>query len=470
MLGALVSILLLSSLVIAYIATRECPVPAVRPLDVDSGLPFPAFGQASTVFSLTAWFGAYFAIFLVLGVPAIAGIGVGTVIALFFVRHWVKISRASSFENFVSFLLLGQDNSHVTWLSVIISIMWIGFAASEIIILKEVVQAILYLRSDQALLISIGSSIIAYFYLLIGGYAALYRTDVIQFIFVFLMTVILSGIVLLKLSSISEINVLLPRIGYWNFPVVWKFGSESIYIYHFFIGAIMGLAFMLSSPDTWKRVFIVTQNSRKSSYDFLIFVIVGMLPFIMLIPFIISLPNIHDGPIHVKDILSMFPVNNMFRAVLILGLISCFLSSFDSALLAAVHIMLLETRRMYRGTNEVTTYYILMGSALLFILIAVSCFISFVNNPYMLANFLLGVFALVAGLLAGAAGKFEQLPRKFLISTLGMVLIIWTAYFLQSMSEQSSPTTYQVNTIPFGVTLACVTAIVSRILLRFRRH
>src|SRR3954469_15018638 len=60
--------------------------------------PLPEVGQASTVFSLTALFGAYFGIYIFLGLPALAGVACGTVLGLFVIRNWIQKHHFESFE------------------------------------------------------------------------------------------------------------------------------------------------------------------------------------------------------------------------------------------------------------------------------------------------------------------------------------------------------------------------------------
>ena len=106
--GLVVAVLLISSLLLVHLSLRARPMPKERPLDVDEGLPLPELCQSSTVFSLTALFGAYFGIALALGLPALIGLAFGTVLGLFLIQYWIDKKQPERFETFL-FSSLGAE-------------------------------------------------------------------------------------------------------------------------------------------------------------------------------------------------------------------------------------------------------------------------------------------------------------------------------------------------------------------------
>src|SRR5882672_3279419 len=106
--GLVIGVMLIASLLLVHFQMRAQPMPKRRPLNIDTGLPLPEAGQASTVFSLTALFGAYFGIYLVLGLPALAGLAFGTALGLVLTRYWIIKQRAPTFEVFLLRVLRGN--------------------------------------------------------------------------------------------------------------------------------------------------------------------------------------------------------------------------------------------------------------------------------------------------------------------------------------------------------------------------
>lgn len=456
MAGLVIAAALIAALLLVHFSLRSRPMPTARPLDVEAGLPLPEAGQASTVFSLTALFGAYFGIYLLLGLPALAGLGVGTVAGLWFIRSWIAHSAARSFEQFVLKLLSG-DRQNATALTLAIVGTQCGFATSEVLILREIVDVAFGVRPDQATLLVVGLVIVSYFYVLFGGYMAVFRTDVLQFSLVAAMGVIafvLSPVVVTSLDA----QRLLPRPGYWNLPGLPRGGL--LYIYQFIIASIMGFGFLVASPDAWKRVFLVSHRGSRRRSRFVLFVLIGAAPFVLLLPMAMATNPIPDGPINVASMWAgVLRSNGMFVASS-LGLIASFLSSFNGAFLLSVHLGLLNRRRGTRGSSEMARFHWLMTATLLTVVFSFYALRSF-DNPFLLANLLLGPYAIVAGVITGVRNGSESLPAGALPWILVGSGVAWFIYFVAQVGFPPAPTTYQVNSVPPGVLLFGIVAATS---------
>jgi hypothetical protein len=429
---------------------------AKTPLNVDEGLPLPEAGQASTVFSLTALFGAYFGIYLVLGIPALAGLAGGTVFGLFLIRSWVLHHGSHTFEDFLLSVLNG-DGGNAGVFALTIAAVQCAYATSELLILREIARVSLGIRSDNATLLAIAVGIVGYFYVLFGGYMAVFRTDVLQFLLVGAMAVAFSGHSLTG-GVAGWTNGLWPRPGYWELPIVGSAAGAWKYLYHFAIGLVMGLGFLAAAPDAWKRVFIVTTFRRRTLFRFLTFIGIGLIPFLVLLPLAVTTPPIPNGPVNAGQLFSGLLTNNVLFTAAALGLIASFLSSFDSAVLASVHIGLMLRRKQRRVEIEVPRFHWLMATVMLVIFFLFSGLVSFAN-PYFLANVLLGPFAILAGVQAGTRAMPARLPENSLLWVIVVALVSWFIYFLSIVGLPKTPTTYEVNTVPGGVLIFLIVTI-----------
>ncbi|HYM75659.1 MAG TPA: hypothetical protein VE377_06740 [Candidatus Dormibacteraeota bacterium] len=459
--GLLVAFLLIASLILVQLSRRSQPLSAARPLDVDSGLPLPEIGQASTVFSLTALFGAYFGVYLVLGLPALCGLGVGTVIGLLMVRGWIRKQGSTTFEEFLVNMLRGDDTNASAFAFTVSGVQF-AYAASELLILHEVCRVCLGIRSDQATLVTICVAIVGYFYVLFGGYLAVYRTDIIQFVFVAAMAISFANQAAHQ-SVVDWSRVLAPRHGYWEPP----FGATGVgYLrltYQFLVAVVMGAGFIASAPDAWKRAFVVARYRKKSLSRFVLFVAVGIFPFLVLIPFAMTTPVLPDGIVNLRQMFAGLLVNSAVFIAASTGLIASFLSAFDSAVLAGVHVSVIQRRLEKTVAIEVPRFYWRMVTALLTAFLVFQVF-TLLGNPYLLANLLLGPVAIIAGVQAGSAAQPAHLRPKSLIWVISLALLAWFLYFISAVNRPTVPTTYQINTIPFGALLCLIVALIAYLL------
>jgi len=458
MAGILVAALLVSSLLLVHFSMRSRPLDAKRPLDEDHGLPWPEAGQASTVFSLTALFGAYFGITLILGLPALLGLAFGTVSGLILTARLIKKRNQDSFEEFLQSVLKARGDNAIVF-GVLLAGMQCCFAASELLILREMARAGLGLRGEDATLLAMALGAIGYFYVLFGGYKAVFRTDVLQFSMIALMGAVLLSLEFHNATRGSLVPPLWPRSGYWELPALAATGPL-LYVFQFGVASVMGLGFLVASPDTWKRVFLVVKMRRQGP-RFPMFVVVGTAPFLLLIPLAALTPAIADGPTDSGALFAGLISSDMLFVAAALGLVASFLSSFNSALLASVHVGLLLRRTASGVREEMSRFHWLMASALVsigFVFLALSSN----GNPYLLANALLGAYSVVAGVQVGTGWKISRLREGHLIWLAVPSLLAWFVYLTSLGGLTDAPNTYQLNTVPVAALLSLVLAATCR--------
>jgi hypothetical protein len=459
--GLLVAGLLIIALLLVQLGGQAQPLSPHRPLDVDQNLPLPEVGQASTVFSLTALFGAYFGIYLFLGLPALAGVASGTVAALFLIRHWIRKQQVSSFEEFLTNIFAGRRNGHA--FALIVGTAQCAYAASELLILRQISILALGMRAEHATVTAVATGIIGYFYVLFGGYMAVYRTDIMQFGLVALMSLICAAFFISSGIPGIQPPPLWPRPGYWTITGVIASDSWIRLAYHFVVGAAMGLGLLAAAPDAWKRVFVITTLRRPTVGRFAIFVMVGAAPFLALLPMGFVMPYIPDGAMSTRQIFAGFPSNNLLFVTLSLGLIASFLSAHNSAILAAVHVGLIFRRSQHRVRAELPRFHWLMACALVVQFFLFSALLQF-DNPYLLGNLLLGPFAIVAAIQIGTDARPNRLPPDTVIWVTAIGFAVWIAYFAATIGIPLSPTTYEANTVPGGVLISLVILCLCRVL------
>jgi hypothetical protein len=455
--GLAVAVLLISSLLLAHFSIRAQPMRRSKPLDVDSGLPLPEVSQASTVFSLTALFGAYFGIFVVLGLPALGGVACGTVLSLFTIRYWIRSLNPRSFEEFL-LRVFNSGNRNGVVLAVLLSLIQCSFAASELLILREISRVLLGLQPHQATLVAVAIGLIGYFYVLVGGYVAVFRTDILQFVFVAAMALAFSAYAITT-GDAGSLEKLWPRVGYWEFPISTFDIPLITYPYQFLIGLVMGFAFLAAAPDTWKRVFIVTKLRSDTLPRFGLFIGVGLLPFIMLAPVVFSMPPIPDGILDTSRIYLTVPVDRSLFVIASLGLTCTFLSAFNSAVIISAHVGLILGRMQKRARIESDRYNWLLVSVLLTSFFIFQAFLS-LGNPYLLGNLLLGPYTLAAGIQVGSWARPHRLPEGSVLWIAIAAMSCWAVYVGYAIKTPRVATTYQFNTVPVGVSIFPVVFII----------
>ena len=273
----------------------------------------------------------------------------------------------------------------------------IGLATSELLILNDIAMSGFGLNLQYSTIFVISLALIAYIYCLVGGYLAVFRTDIVQFIFIIIMGATISIIVLFsnnyKVRAV-ELFGLMPNL--WIDP----FGGPafvSIPI-NLIISFLMGYGFIVASPDSWKRVFVITKYGRRKSL--LPLFVAGMLPFALILPIaFLIIPSqadrVHPLKVLIETSTNMHPI---IMLIVTIGIVSCFLSSFDSALITAVHARSIYATDQQNNVDTLSGYYLTTG--IIFLIINIM-FISFKNisatNPYFVAVMLMAIYAVVSG-------------------------------------------------------------------------
>ncbi len=453
--GFILTIFLIATLLVARCwPSRTEKLRSKSPLDVDDGIPFPEAGQASSVFSLTALFGPYLVMALLLGIASLLGLAVGSVVGLIFVYKTIKNSKTTSFEDFLSRRLEAATSSG-RFILILVSITHLGFALSELLILKYISMVWLHMTPDSASFFAVSMSLIAYLYCLDGGYLAVYRTDVLQFVFVGIFCLIIC------FFSISSNETKLENLNlFGRHPTLWLLDDAPFYathLFNFIISAIMGLSFILATPDTWKRIYITTNRPKHNSIVGL--VLAGNLPFLLILPLTLFGKNIADKDfLQFKFLFAQIDAQSaIVRMFVLLGFVASFLSSFDSSLMNSAHTLSLArifSRKGVMTRSGLQDYQRNMGA--IFLLLNV-CFIAYpalgISNPYLFANVLLGNFAIIAGMLTASNFFALKIPLTDLITVVFFGISLWVVYIVSQPGILQAPSRIQIQTIPWGVFL-----------------
>src|ERR1035437_8710369 len=187
MIAYAVAVYFIVVLLIVFFGSKTRPLAPTAPLD-DDAVPFPAAGQASSIFSLTALFGAYTGIFLLVGLDAVIGLAAGSTAALLLIRRAGE-KQACSYE---TFLAAREGSSPETKaLGSFLVIMQLGFAVSELLLLRLALQSTFSLTPAQTAVAAPLLAFIGYSDCLLGGYSAIFRTDILQLGMIVLMCIVL---------------------------------------------------------------------------------------------------------------------------------------------------------------------------------------------------------------------------------------------------------------------------------------
>lgn len=435
----------IGTLLFVHYSTRAAPLPATHPLDVDE-VPFPVAGQASTVFSLTALFGAYYGMLIVLGFWALAGLVVGTIIGLIGIRQASLNTTAQRYEAFL-FERLVRFSDTLPIIAPFATIQLL-FAVSELLVLRRVLAASFGIVPFHATLIATFVAIVGYTYSVTGGYNAIFRTDITQLIFVLIMCGVLlaqfvSGSTSLDLAAVKQ-RLLGIHPGHWYATTPQT--SWRQHVFDFVVAVPMGMTFLLTSPDTWKRVFIVSRRHR--TWRAVAYLVgAGALPFLLILPLAFVARPIGSGPIDPLFILQDIGRSRVVMTFTLLGMLSSFLSAFNSAFISAVHLPLLQARRWKPIDLEIHRFRYLAGGVFVVIMLIFAGGIG-LRNPYGLGNFLLGLYAVAGALVLGLQGGARVARMKWIMLAWALGLAWWVIFLVPYADMWMTPSTREANTIP----------------------
>ena len=453
----LTGLFLIATLLFVHLSTKAQPMQRARPLDVDE-VPFPAAGQASTVFSLTALFGAYYGIFLVLGVYAVIGLSIGSVLALIAIRRSVLDADEKRYEQYL-FNRLTRLRDFLPFLAPLAATQLL-FGVSELLILRRMLSVGFGVAESHATLMAICIAAIGYLYCLIGGYSAVFRTDIVQLVFILVMCTALlvhfvaSGGQIDPAAAAVRLHGVHP--GHWY--------AEAIpiptlqHLFDFLVGLPMGMTFLLASPDTWKRVFIVTKRDPRPR-SLVMLIAAGAFPFALITPMVLLAKPLAPGSINPMFILEAIAANDALMGAILLGLISSFLSAFNSAFISSLHLAVLQARKARKRKNELVVVRFLAGG----LFVALSLFFLFLfpmPNPYALGNVLLGPYAVVGATVLALRGGNRVVNPRFLVGVWAITMTAWATYLIVNVGTWAIASTHEANTIPPGIALFVLTLVV----------
>ncbi|HUP62424.1 MAG TPA: hypothetical protein VNA69_18610 [Thermoanaerobaculia bacterium] len=421
-------------------------------------MPFPAAGQASTVFSLTALFGAYYGIFLVLGVYAVIGLSIGSVLALIAIRRSVLHAAEERYEHYL-FNRLNRLPDFLPFLAPLAATQLL-FGVSELLVLRRMLAAGFGVAEIHATLMAICIAAIGYLYCLIGGYNAVFRTDIVQLVFILVMC---TALLVHFIASGGQIDPTAAAVrlhgvhpGHWYADVIRIPVLQ--HLFDFLVGLPMGMTFLLASPDTWKRVFIVTKRDRRPR-SLIVLIAAGAFPFVLITPMVLLAKPLSPGTINPMFILEAIAANDALMGAILLGLISSFLSAFNSAFISSLHLAVLQVRKAKKRKNELAVVRFLAGG--LFVALALFFLFLFpMSNPYALGNVLLGPYAVAGATVLALRGGNRVVRPLFLFGLWTVTMTTWAVYLIVRVNDWGIASTHEANTIPPGIALFVVTLVV----------
>ena len=138
---------------------------------------------------------------------------------------------------------------------------------------------------------------IGYTYCLLGGYNAVFRTDIVQLVMIVVMCFVLIAQLMARGTDVTAPAVLARfrgiHPGFWFADALP--GRATSHAVDFAIGFPMGLMFLLASPDTWKRVFIVSKRDPHVRSLIALFA-AGAFPFILIAPLVVTAQQLSPAP------------------------------------------------------------------------------------------------------------------------------------------------------------------------------
>ena len=141
--------------------------------------------------------------------------------------------------------------------SVLIVIAWVGIIAGQIIAAGKIISII---GIEHKNVWMIGFAAVFIIYTLVGGQRANLRTDLLQFVIIFLGLLAAIAVVLPKLDGLRGMKARLPA-DYFNFPLSKDFGVYQLFSWLLLIGMTY-----IVGPDMYTRLFSAkNENAARNS-------------------------------------------------------------------------------------------------------------------------------------------------------------------------------------------------------------
>ena len=457
------------------------------PLD-DDDLPWAAVGYGSAAVSLNCLFGAYAAALLLVGLACFAGVVAGVVAALFTI-NWrlAQVSPRTGFQTLLREMRFSDSLlvDHLLWLLLVFC--QLGLALSELILLTHMLATGLQLPRHQAIVGALAVACVGYYYCLFGGYRAVFRTDLLQFILILLMG-----------ASMLFVAIRLGIADGFDMSALRDLGRHSFLVDHpllrtcleWVAGLALGSMPVLAAPDAWKRVLIVrrrasgtTANGSQAPPEMISarlrawiksllanapikLTLAASLPLLLIAPLLLiiaSAGKARDWTFPLETIFALSP--DKLDPLIALGMVAAFLSTFDGALISAVHLLLLQ--RAFKSPlidQELHRFRVLLGLAFSVVILLLVPLFSNLPNPYALGACLVSPFGLAAGILLGS-GFGRRVLRGKAVAYFGTIsLAAWT-FFCVSLASDPGASENPYRTAPL-VIIGCLVFLLSGSLSR----
>jgi Na+/proline symporter len=480
--GVMVFIFLVVLLLISISPIKEWQLSEENPLDEDR-LRWSEAGYGSASVSLNCLFGAAPAVLLLIGYTCFAGIVLGVVGALLIIQTWISPYDRPGFQFLLFNLKLFQSPPLNLAFSLLLVFCQAGLALAEMVLLHHVFSVGLGFSDAHATVATLAAACVAYYYCLFGGYQALFRADLVQYVFIIAMGLVM--IVLLWRNNHSLGNIL---AAMWAAPnptrILMPRHPHLRSLFELLGGFAFGTMPVLAAPDAWKRVLIVSRRKpetvhRRKKARLLggpIAMSLRSAPLRLLaaaaVPLALILPVLMSFRDRGLKVQFSFPIRELFALAppigvgfILLGMLAAFMSTFDGALISATHILIGLGVLPYRAAQSgLGRFRVIFGFLFTVTFLLLIPLIAWLPNPYSPGALLVVPFALVSGLLIGTSfGK--RRARSVMIYVLAPVLAGWVFLALRYLGPPASAADpyAAVPLVSFGCFVFFVAASTSRV-------
>lgn len=251
---------------------------------------------------------------------------------IFFLPFAIKLFKQSKKKQYTLaeyfYKNYGKINGNIT--NILTIIIMLGFLIINLIAASSVFNFFTQISFSISASIIIISILI---YMILGGFKAVVKTDLVQYIAILFILIIIIPIALFNSQNISQSQI----INTINFDL-FQAGISTI------IGfLLLGFLFPFASPELWQRIyaFADTKTLKKSIiYSSLIYFLFGsMLTYLALI-IKTKLPHIDPNIAFISGLTQMLPIG--LTGLSLILLISAFMSSIDTYIFTASSALILN--------------------------------------------------------------------------------------------------------------------------------
>jgi Na+/proline symporter len=459
-LGIALFAFLLGLLLVSISPLRSWRLDSNAPLD-DDDLKWPAAGYGSAAVSLDALFSAHAATLLLVGKACFAGVVLGVITGLVLLNRWVSgAASARGFQSFLHGLRVFESVAADRLFWFLIVTCQLGLAVSELVLLHHVFSVGLGFPSPHAFTASISIACVAYYYCLIGGYSAVFKTDALQYVFVLGMAIVMFIMMwFAEPGAISATGLqappqvvglpLIPRN-----PIPLRLGLELL------VGFALGIMPVIVAPDAWKRVLIIAREvtpgqtaKGELGEGWVSRAWAGLklraqtapvkLLFVTALPIALTTPLIARSAGSTPSESVAYPLQALFEACsptaqvfLLLGMTAAFMSTFDSGHLSATHILMrYEQFKVTRPQSELGKFRVIFGMCFAIIIVLFFALVEQAPHPYIVGAFLLGPYAVAGGIITGTSLGSRRLRGAFIHYLVVILLSVWMLLFIGNISD-----------------------------------